>query len=71
MNKMKIPLFIANIVSAILLINLAFSEPSITGAAVALNESKSIIAGPVVFANIFVILVIVFDIYFYMKSREK
>jgi hypothetical protein len=68
---MKIPLFIVNIVSAILLINLAFSEPSITGAAVALNEGKSIMAGPVVFANIFVVAVIVFDIYFYMKSKRK
>ena len=71
MNKMKIPLFVANIVSAILLVNLAFSNPSITGAAVALNEGRSIMAGPVVFANIFVILVIVFDIYFYMKSKRK
>ncbi len=68
-SNMKTYLFILNVVSAILLVNLAFSSPSITGA-VTFSDPKSVIASPLGFANVFVIVTIALDIYFYMKSRE-
>jgi len=67
---MRTSLFIANIVSAILLINLAFSNPSITGLAITLTDAKATLLNPIVFVNIFVITTIVVDVYYYLKAKK-
>ena len=67
--NMRISLFILNIVSAILLISLAFSNPSITGFATTLTDAKSTFASPLAFANIFIIITLSLDVYFYLKSK--
>jgi len=68
---MKTGLFVANIISASLLIVLAVSNPSITGLAVTPTEATTTLASPLGFATLFIIATIAFDVYFYMKSKKK
>lgn len=71
MNRMKTSLFIANIVSAILLINFLFINPSITGFAVAPTKFNLDLSSPLGIAVLFIIITIALDIYFYIKSRKE
>jgi len=68
---MKTQLFIANIVSAILLLNFAFNDPSLTGFAVAPTKTTLDLTSPLGFAIIFIVTIIALDIYFYVKSRKE
>jgi len=67
---MKTPIFIANIVSAIFLINLLFVNPTITGFAVAPDKATLDISSPLGFAVLFIITTIALDVYFYLKTKK-
>ncbi|MBW2990065.1 hypothetical protein KY358_07160 [Candidatus Woesearchaeota archaeon] len=67
---MKIYLVIMNAVSAIFLISMAFSNPSITGLSINLVEPKLVLASPLGFATLFIFTTIALDVYFYLKSRS-
>jgi len=73
MNSMKTSLFIANVVSVIFLINLIFINPSITGLAVAETPTnfKLDISSPLGISILFIITIIILDIYFYIKSKKE
>ncbi len=66
---MKTPLFIANIVSAILIINFLFINPSLTGLAVA-QKFELELTSPLGLAFIFIVTTIALDIYFYLKTKK-
>lgn len=63
------PLFIANIISVILLAYVLFTDPSITGFTVA--KTALDLTNPPDFAVLFIITTFALDVYFYMKSRRK
>jgi len=68
---MKTSLFIANIVSAILILNFLIINPSITGFAVASQKLDIELTGAVGLAIIFIIMIIIMDIYFYLKAKKE
>ena len=67
---MKTPLFIANAVSLILIINFLIANPSITGFTVAPAKFELDLASPLGIAVVFIFTTIALDIYFYRKSRH-
>jgi len=67
---MKTSLFIANVVSVILVINFLVAEPFITGFVVA-PKLRLDLTSSLGLAVLFVITTIALDIYFYRKSRER
>ncbi|HZX44271.1 MAG TPA: hypothetical protein VFF28_01170 [Candidatus Nanoarchaeia archaeon] len=66
---MKLPLFIANAVGAVLLFNFLIN-PSITGFAVA-EDTGFGLASPLGFSIAFIVVVIALDVYSYVRSRQK
>ncbi|MFH1324353.1 MAG: hypothetical protein ABIH64_03835 [Nanoarchaeota archaeon] len=67
---MKTSVFILNVVSGIFLLNLLFSNPSITGMAVAEASGKIELASSLGFSVLFIIAVTSLDIYAYLKSKK-
>ena len=67
---MKTSLFIANVISAILIIDFLVAEPSITGFVVAPKLGLDL-TSPLGLALLFIITIIALDVYFYRKSRKK
>lgn len=66
---MKAPLFVANTVSAILLLNLMIKEPSITGFVVASTTPSLTLVSPLGLSSIFVIGTLVLDVVYYSKNK--
>lgn len=67
---MKTSLFIANIVSAILIIDFLVKNPSITGFAVA-QKFELDLTSPLGIAVLFIITIIALDVYFYIKGKRE
>jgi hypothetical protein len=67
---MKTSLFIGNVISALLIVNFVFTNPSITGFAVASQKLELNITSPLGMAIIFIVTIIALDVYFYRKSKR-
>jgi|TARA_B100001971_G_C18225470_1_gene560103 hypothetical protein len=64
----KGPLFVANVISAIILAYFAVVSPTITGLSIA--KTNLDLTSPPDFAILFIIVVFALDIYFYARSRR-
>ncbi len=68
---MKTSLFIANVISAILVLNFLLTNPAITGFTVAPQKISIDPTSPLGLAMIFIITTISLDIYCYLRSRKE
>lgn len=68
---MKTSLFIANVVSAVFIVNILLVSPSITGFVVAPADVNLDLSSPLGIAIAFIIITLALDIYFYLKTKKE